>query len=982
MLLRIVPRRFVMKETRESDAFLASCPGERRVVPVGPLMLTVVVLVLLFTVRAIAEVGPPFQAGGDAVYGAAAFNQEHPAVAFDGSNYLVVWEDSRGDTRDIYAARVSASGIVLDSSGIAISAAAYDQCSPAVAFDGTNYLVTWEDYRSGSEWDIYCARVSSSGSVLDTSGVPLSTAISDQRYPAVGFDGVSYLVVWDDLRAGDHDVYATRVDTSGGVRDTAGVAVSTATGGQFSPALAFDGTNYLVVWDDNRSGSYDIYGARVDTAGAVLDASGIAISVSAGDQWYPTVGCDGEKYLVVWDDHRGSSWDIYGARVDTTGAVRDTAGIGIATEAHNEYSPDLSFDGTNYFIAWDDDRGTSWDIYGARVDTSGTIVDVSGVAISAADDNQYWSRVAFGTTDYLVVWQDNRGASRDIFGARVTTSVGVLDPEGVAVSTTANNQLETAVAFGRAMYLVVWEDGREDSSGIYAARLGVSGAALDPEGITVCSATGPKNDPAVAFDGANYFTVWADYRSGTGDIYGARVDTFGTVLDPGGFVVSSATDNQRDPSVSFDGTNYLVVWTDRRSGSTDIYGARVEPSGVVLDVGGLAISGAAGSQAEPTIAFNGKDYLVAWEDSRNGSWDVYGARVDTSGFVRDTADISISSEAGDQSSPAAAFDSVNFMVVWEDRRSGSGWDIYGARIDTSGSVLDASGIAVSEAASDQLHPALAFSEMGYLVAWDDGRNGHSSDIYAARLAISGALLDPDGVLVSGSTLAEHRPAVASGPVCALLLAYESFAASPYGVYRVWGNIWSGPTVLTFASAAASAEGGCVTLSWQMGVEVPAHSFVIERSESPDEGFGVLDLPVTEGPRLSFHCRDETVLPDRTYWYRIRLSGVPGEEVCGPIQVRTTPAPTRYRVHQSYPNPFNPFCTIRYEIPLKSKVLLRVFDVSGSVVRTLLDDWMNAGAHSEVWDGRGDSGEELSSGVYFYRLDAGGFSAVHKTVLLR
>jgi len=330
------------------------------------------------------EVGPPFQIGGEAIYGPAASDQAYPAVAFDGTTYLVVWEDTRGDTRDIYAARVSASGTVLDSSGIAISTAAYDQRSPAVAFDGTNYTVTWEDYRSGFEWDIYGARVDTSGTVLDTSGIPLSTAAADQRYPAVAFDGVNYLVAWDDLRGGVEDIYAARVDTSGTVRDTAGIAVSAATGGQYSPAVAFDGKNYFVVWDDNRSAVYDIYASRVDTSGTVLDPAGIAVSTSPGDQWYPKVEYDGTKYLVVWDDHRGSSWDIYASRVDTTGAVRDTGGIGIAVGAHNEYSPDLSFDGTNYFIAWDDARGTSWDIYGARVDTSGAILDPTGSAISVA----------------------------------------------------------------------------------------------------------------------------------------------------------------------------------------------------------------------------------------------------------------------------------------------------------------------------------------------------------------------------------------------------------------------------------------------------------------------------------------------------------------------------------------------------------------------------------------------------------------------
>jgi hypothetical protein len=93
-------------------------------------------------------------------------------------------------------------------------------------------------------------------------------------------------------------------------------------------------------------------------------------------------------------------------------------------------------------------------------------------------------------------------------------------------------------------------------------------------------------------------------------------------------------------------------------------------------------------------------------------------------------------------------------------------------------------------------------------------------------------------------------------------------------------------------------------------------------------------------------------------------------------------PIAYRAYQSYPNPFNPMCTIRYEIPKAGRVSLRIFDVSGSLVRTLVDAWREPGAYSEVWDGRGDAGKALPSGVYFYRLEAGDFVATRKMVLLR
>src|SRR5438105_2997666 len=71
-----------------------------------------------------------------------------PAIAFDGTNYLVVWADSRLSTdEDIYATRVNQSGTVLDTSGIQISATAGEQLHPTVAFVGSSYVVAWEDFK-------------------------------------------------------------------------------------------------------------------------------------------------------------------------------------------------------------------------------------------------------------------------------------------------------------------------------------------------------------------------------------------------------------------------------------------------------------------------------------------------------------------------------------------------------------------------------------------------------------------------------------------------------------------------------------------------------------------------------------------------------------------------------------------------------------------------------------------------------------------
>jgi len=93
-------------------------------------------------------------------------------------------------------------------------------------------------------------------------------------------------------------------------------------------------------------------------------------------------------------------------------------------------------------------------------------------------------------------------------------------------------------------------------------------------------------------------------------------------------------------------------------------------------------------------------------------------------------------------------------------------------------------------------------------------------------------------------------------------------------------------------------------------------------------------------------------------------------------------PTAYDLKQNYPNPFNPVTNIVFDIVKAGRVRIDVFDASGRLVRTLLDEYRGAGRHSVVWDGRNNAGSVVPSGIYFYRINTGEFTATRKMILLR
>jgi hypothetical protein len=101
---------------------------------------------------------------------------------------------------------------------------------------------------------------------------------------------------------------------------------------------------------------------------------------------------------------------------------------------------------------------------------------------------------------------------------------------------------------------------------------------------------------------------------------------------------------------------------------------------------------------------------------------------------------------------------------------------------------------------------------------------------------------------------------------------------------------------------------------------------------------------------------------------------------GPVSVHAIPE--RFFLSQNFPNPFNPMTTLRYELPQTTPVILRVYDIRGTEVATLVNRELEAGAYEVVWHGRDASGQTVPSGIYYFRMKAGSFSCVRKGVLLK
>ncbi|HXI51144.1 MAG TPA: Calx-beta domain-containing protein [Candidatus Saccharimonadales bacterium] len=757
--------------------------------------------------------------------------QGNASVAANGTGFLVVWEDSRGSgatSTDIYGARVSNGGVVLDPLGIAICTASGAQVTPSVAWNSFTYLVTWLDTRMGGS-DIFGARVSSSGVVQDPLGFGIAVDGNNKATPSVAGSPTGFLVAWDDDRnsaVSGTDIFGARVSSTGLVLDPLGFGICTNNGDQNAASLTADGGGFFAAWSDNRNAGVtgtDVYGARISSGGIVLEPAGVALCNVTNTQLQVAAAANGTNILVVWRDRRNqltTGYDIFGTRVSTAGnivTVLDPLGIAISVTNGVQQTPSVGRCGDGFLVAWRDGRnGGGDDVYAARVSPLGSVLEPSGLVINTNTGTQFAPSVSGNSAGTFVAFTDPRNApspfiGNNIYGARVSSAGVLLETNHIAVSLSGGVQAVPAVAFNGTNYLVVWQDERAfttNNSDIRGARVSQAGKVLDIAGIGICTLPSAQQRPAVGVSGGDFLVAWEDGRNSgvTGtDIYGSRVTSAGAVSDPAGLVISAANGNQAVPSVAGNATTFLVAWQDPRAGGgsvPDIYCTRVSPSGVVANPTGVAISTIGANEFNPKVASTTNGFLVAWEDDNA---DILGARVSNAGTVLDPSGASINvCTAGSCQTPSVAAVGTNFLVAWVDTRSAgdTGDDIYATRVSGNGTVQDVGGFPVWTGVGDQDGVVVAGTGTEYVLVWEDSRAGQ--ELVSARVGTDGVVLDPQGVPLAGSG-DRVLPAATGGAGGKLLVVSEGFRKNSQ---RIVASVMTGDTatanpIIQFSSSVFS-----------------------------------------------------------------------------------------------------------------------------------------------------------------------------------
>ncbi|MCK4306894.1 hypothetical protein KAW50_01550 [candidate division WOR-3 bacterium] len=363
--------------------------------------------------------------------------------------------------------------------------------------------------------------------------------------------------------------------------------------------------------------------------------------------------------------------------------------------------------------------------------------------IATASKHQVRPSIASSGTNYLAVWYDSRNAvstKQDIWGR--TISIDGVPQDSFPICDNPGGQFMPEVAWGNDKYLVVWHSVNKELYGQFIKKdgtfIGTSFLIEDTLNLVLPGVGGID----VESNGNNFLVAWA-YRSisdGDYNIAGRIVTGVGSFAGPV-FTVCDAPDTQFAPKVVGIDTNYLIGWSDFRTGNWTPMGQRVSPSGTPLIGGNFSITAKTEPQRSLALASNDTCVLVVWEEDHGFliGWDIHGSILDADMKVLHS-DIVISVAMWDQRLACAAWHpkTSKFIVGWHDYSGSkaSTANIWIRKVGEDGS-LD-SEQKITTLPVEQREPDIACSNECFLIVWEDYRQGSSNiDIYGYIPACTG-----------------------------------------------------------------------------------------------------------------------------------------------------------------------------------------------------------------------------------------------------
>lgn len=501
----------------------------------------------------------------------------------------------------------------------------------------------------------------------------------------------------------------------------------------------------------------------------------------------------------------------------------------------------IAFGGGVYLAVWRDGKNATpvHAIHATRVTPAGVVMDDPALVIADQGVEYDLAAVGFDGKRFLVAWTGpGLLTGKDIFGAYVDPATAAVTVP-FKISSAAGTQDRPTVAGGNGYALVTWGDGRAVPPNIYATLFNDLGATLKAEfKISQAPALGDDAVAAsVVWGGTtanNFLVTWAQGTGAFPEIFASFVDVAGTVTPAAPFRLNEVMVDPYgtgNPTVTTDGTKYLVAWSDLRDDPVDqafssLYGVFVPFTGPPVADADFAIAAPTGAQilVRAQSTFAGGKYLLVWEAVEAGQSLLFGARLNSAGVSQDGNGVRVSSAPAsvpdlltNTGRRLIATDGTKTLTAWTQRGGGlGGHELLGLPIDPSAvSLSSASSILLSRGRNYQIARSAASNGSVFLLVWEDNRNIETTgvDIYGLRIDAQGTPLDAAPFAICTAPKDQFLPTVAARPGGTFLVAWSDA--------RNVNQLGSSPPVEIYAARVGST-----------GAPMDANGFLVRNSASP------------------------------------------------------------------------------------------------------------------------------------------------------
>ncbi|BDQ02636.1 LamG-like jellyroll fold domain-containing protein [Ignavibacterium sp.] len=741
--------------------------------------------------------------------------------------------------------------------------------------------------------------------------------------------------------------------------------VCTVSGGQYSPKITSDSKGgAIIAWEDYRDGTSKIYIQRIDKNGIVKwTDNGLPLCSYNSGQSNPQLIDDGNGGAVmVWVDDRYGNFDLFAQRIDSLGnKLWNSNGVLVFDNDGNQTQPQIVKTSDNiYYVVCLDDRMGTQNLFVQKLDLQGNMIwGDNGKMGNHLRSLRNFKSIIDKNDNLVLVWEDFAFNIDGMIYSQILDSNGnflwEFNQDDLLISSNNINvkaQHPDLIQLQNGNYMIAWQDNRSGDFDIYGQILLPNGAnLLSNEGEYLEGGAGNDIMPEICLSGNQFYMIaWVNNNS-TNSFIKAR----SFYSDPVTFI--QYWSQTLIVAQQFNGGfNYLNFISDKAGGAllsfvtadaeySDIWFAKISSYG---DKRGGVICNANINQTQLSVCSDSSDGIIAtWADLRSGDFDIYCSQVDANGvFGAGQHEIGLVADYrfnGDATDAAYGNNATIFNATLTSDRFGAANSAF--EFNGVSSYLSAPSTFLLES------PTYELTQTAWVYLYDWGINGNS---FVPILMKSDS---PDNSF-------QYR-----------------LALSPHTVITSVNN-WLNTVWQTGFNMNMN--------DWYMVTSVIKLDTVSTYINNEYVGFMVLQGPIIPDNKPLEIGRD---VPGTTEYFYGKLDDIKifnraltYQEVINLYNFGSTTeietnrystSPEKFSLEQNYPNPFNPSTKISWQLPVSSHQTLKVYDVLGKEVATLVDEYRDSGKYEVEFDA-----SKLSSGIYFYKLNAGSFSETKKMILIK